>query len=529
MGLYVNPGNEGFATILRGEYVDKTGLLRLFDATLDTPDKLVLVSRPRRFGKSFAAQMVSAFYSVGCDSRDLFERLEVSRHERWDAHLNGFNVVRFDMAGVVQAAGASEAVSAIVRMLLPELREIAPSAGLRDAGLGFELKSTLADVVRATGRKFVFVIDEWDAPYRLTQDDETAQVTYADWLRGLFKDLSFTHEVIAGAYLTGILPIKKYSYQSAVSDFQEFTMVKPGAYAPYVGLVEDEVEVLCDRHGLDLADVRQWYDGYSLPGAAHVYAPYSVMRACTFNETGSYWVSTEACRSLRPYIEMNFDGLQSDLVRAVGGASLRVDPDGFQNDMTTIDVKDDVLALLIHLGYLAFDGVARTARIPNDEVRLELKRALAKSSHPKLVALMRESADLLEAVTRMDEATVAEGFQHVHERDCSPLFYNNEQSLRAVVKSSLVAAIDDYARIEELPGGKGFVDVAYLPARGSDRPALLVELKWNRPTTAALEQIRNNRYPESLRGLNVPILLVSITYDAKTRVHECQIEILDEQ
>lgn len=163
------------------------------------------------------------------------------------------------------------------------------------------------------------------------------------------------------------------------------------------------------------------------------------------------------------------------------------------------------------------------ARVPNDEVRLELRHALAKSSHPKLVALMRESADLLENVMRMDEAAVAEGFRRVHERDCSPLFYNNEQALRAVVKSSLVAAIDDYARIEELPGGKGFADVAYLPSRGSDRPALLVELKWNKSTTAALEQIRDNRYPESLRGLDVPILLVGITYDAKTREHECQI------
>lgn len=403
MGLCVNPGNEGFETILRGEYVDKTGLLRLFDDTLDTPDKLVLVSRPRRFGKSFAAQMVSAFYSAGCDSRNLFEGLEVSRHEGWDARLNSFNVVRFDMAGVVQAAGADEAIPTIVRMLLPELREIVPTAGLRDAGLGFELKSALADVARATGRKFVFVIDEWDAPYRLAQDDEAAQVAYADWLRGLFKDLSFTHEVIAGAYLTGILPIKKYSYQSAVSDFQEFTMVDPGGYAPYVGLLEDEVDALCDLHGLDPGDVRRWYDGYSLPGAAHLYAPYSVMRALARGKTGSYWVSTEAYRSLLPYIEMDFGGLQADLVRAVGGASLRVDPDGFQNDMTTIDVKDDVLALLIHLGYLAFDGVARTARVPNDEVRLELKRALAKSSHPKLVALMRESADLLGNIMRMDE------------------------------------------------------------------------------------------------------------------------------
>lgn len=528
MGSFVNPSGEGFATILRGEYVDKTGLLRLFDAALDTPDKLVLVSRPRRFGKSFAAQMVSAFYTAGEDTRSLFEGLEVSRRTGWDRNLNRFNVVRLDMASVIQSSGAAHVVPEVVRMLLPELRDLVPNAGKRDEGYGNELKSALADVVRATGCKFVFVVDEWDAPYRLAPDDKPAQDVYAEWLRALFKDLSFTPDVVAGAYLTGILPIKKYNHQSAVSDFQEYTMVDAGQYAPYVGFCENEVKMLCRKRGLDVSDVRKWYDGYSLPHARHIYAPYSVMRAYDRGKTGSYWVSTEAFRSLRPYIEMDFDGLQTDLVRAVGGLAIDVDPDGFQNDMTTIDAKDDVLALLIHLGYLAFDAALRTASVPNDEVRLELARALSKSTHPKLVELLHESVRLLADIVAMREEAVAEGFQRVHERDCSPLFYNNEQALRAVVKSALVAAIDGYARIEEMPGGKGFADVAYLPAKGSMRPALLVELKWDKPAQTALSQIHGRRYPEVLCGLNVPVLLVGVSYDAKTREHSCRIELLEE-
>ena len=332
------------------------------------------------------------------------------------------------------------------------------------------------DVVEATGRKFVFVIDEWDAPYRLARDNRSAQDAYAEWLRALFKGGGvFTPFAVAGAYLTGILPIKKYNHQSAVSDFREYTMVRPSAYAPYVGFTQDEVDALCDVHGLDVADVRKWYDGYDLydKGASNnVYAPFSVMCACDVGKTGSYWPSTETYELLREYIEMDFDGLQSELVQAIGGRSLSVDPDGFQNDMTTIECKDDVLTLLVHLGYLAYDLDTGMARVPKDEVRAELARTVARSRQPKLMALVRESAQLLDDLVAMREEEVARGFARVHDRDTSPLFYNNEQALRSVVKSALISAVDEYARIEELPGGEGLrgrcvLAQTWLPAAGA--------------------------------------------------------------
>ena len=375
----------------------------------------------------------------------------------------------------------------------------------------------------------MFVIDEWDAPYRLAQSNTAAQNAYAEWLRALFKGNNFTDEAIAGAYLTGILPIKKYAHQSAVSDFQEYTMVDPASYAPYVGFTEAEVEELCAQHAMDLEDGRRWYDGYDLAGNVGVYAPFSVMRACLRGKTGSYWVSTEAYESLRPYIEMDFDGLQADIARAVGGTSINLDPDGFQNDMTSIMGRDDVLTLLVHLGYLAYDAKSRMARVPNDEVRFELARAISKSRHPKLMELARDSAKLLEDIVAMLEDAVATGFERVHTRDCSPLFYNNEQALRSVVKTALLAAINEYARVEELPGGRGYADIVYLPRRGSMLPALVVELKWNKPVTTALDQIHNQDYPEVLRDLNVPILLVGVTYNARTKQHACRIEVLNEE
>lgn len=532
MGRYVNPGNEGFAGIACDEYVDKTGLISLFDSTLNTPRKLVMVSRPRRFGKSFAAQSLVAFYSCGCDSRSLFEGLEVSRREGWDEHLNEYNVLRLDMTEVMQSATDADAVAAVTEAVLPELRDLAPGAGSRAIGPKSLLADALWDAVQATGRKFVFVIDEWDAPYRLAQGNRPAQDAYAEWLRALFKSASLTAEVVAGAYMTGILPIKKYAHQSAVSDFWEYTMVRPGPYVPYVGFTEDEVEALCAEHGLDVADVRRWYDGYDLPAFkpgpedprhVAVYAPYSVMQACGFGVTGSYWPSTETFEELRRYIDMDFEGLQADVLRAIGGEELRLDPTTFQNDMAAVASRDDALTLLVHLGYLCYDIGTGRARVPNEEVRGELRRAVGRSRHANVARVMRDSMQLVEDVLARDEEAVATAIGRAHDAACAPIHYNGEQALRAVVKAALVAAVDDWACVDELPSGRGYADVAYLPRAESGRPALLVELKWDQPVGAAVDQVLARDYPQALRDLGVPILVVAVTYDAKTKEHTCRI------
>ena len=532
MGRYVNPSNEGFARIADEEYVDKTGLISLFDATLNTTRGLVMVSRPRRFGKSYAAQSVVAFYSCGADSRALFEGLEVSRREGWDQNLNAYNVLQLDMAGIMQSAAGADAVAAVADVVLPELRELAPDAGLHAVSRKSEVATALWDATKATGRKFVFVIDEWDAPYRLAQDDKVAQDGYADWLRSLFKNANLTPFVVAGAYMTGILPIKKYAHQSAVSDFDEYTMVDPGAYVPFVGFSEAEVGALCAEHGLDAEDVRRWYDGYDLPAFGQgpgepthvaIYAPYSVMRACARRRTGSYWPSTETFEELRRYIDMDFKGLQADVLRAIGGEELRLDPDTFQNDMTSVASRDDALTLLVHLGYLCYDIGTGRARVPNEEVRRELRNAVGRSRHPRVARVMRDSMLLVEDVLARDERAVAAAIGRAHDAACAPIHYNGEQALRAVVKAALVATVDDWACVDELPSGRGYADVAYLPRAGSGKPALLVELKWDGPVSAAVDQVLDRDYPQVLRDLGVPILVVAVTYRADTKEHSCRI------
>ena len=294
MGMYVNPGNEGFARILRGEYVDKTGIIGLVNKVVNTPQGLVCVSRPRRFGKSFAAESLVSYYCYGCDSRALFSGLEISRDPSFEEHLNAYNVVHLDMTAFTGTVGA-EVVPEVTRVLKEDLMREFPDAEHREA-----LPDLLVSIANDTNRKFVFVIDEWDAVFREAAFDTAAQERYVKFLRLLFKNAPFTSRAIAAAYITGILPIKRYGTQSAMTDFSEFTMVRPFRYAPYVGFVEKEVEQLAERHGMSIGELRRWYDGYELPQAGHVYAPYSVMSACTNNGANS---SPDLRNTISPHLE----------------------------------------------------------------------------------------------------------------------------------------------------------------------------------------------------------------------------------
>ena len=529
MGMYVNPGNAGFAGILSGEYVDKTGLIALVNSAIGTPNKLVCSTRPRRFGKTFAAESLVAYYTRGADSCSLFEGLDISRYPSFGEHLNAYNVVRLDMTGF---RGADDVAAAVGEVLLRDIGELCPEAVRRNAGRPDELVATLADFVAATGRKFVFVIDEWDAPLR----ERRSRASQEDWvyfLRLLFKNATFTADAIAACYMTGILPIVRYGTQSALSDFDEYTALAPDDYAPYVGLTEAEVEWLAERYRMDMGELRRWYDGYELPyvdkdanerRVVRAYAPYSVMSACRRRRVGRYWVSSEAFASLRDYIDLDFDGLQQAVVQALGGASVRVRTGKFENSIHDVANADDALTLLCHLGYLCYDAATGTARVPNEEVRAELADAVSESRHTEVARIVRESDALLRATWDMDEEAVAEALARAHDDGCAPTFYNDEQALRAVVKSAFIAAADHYATIEELPSGRGLADVVYLPKRGDPAPALVVELKWDRSPEAAIAQVRDRDYPAVLRDFGGPVLLVGVTYERKSKRHVCRIE-----
>lgn len=521
MGSYLNPGNGGFARIRNDIYVDKTGLIGLINQTIDTPRCLTCVSRPRRFGKSFAAQMLCAYYDKTCDSAGLFDDLEIADDAGYRDYLNQYDVIYLDMTGVIGETSTGDIVPYIQRNLIRELTEEYPDLQVVE---GFA--ATLANAVKTAGNKFIVIIDEWDAPIRET-GSLREQKKYLEFLRSLFKNSGMTNKIFAAAYMTGILPIKKDGSQSAISDFQEYSMIKPRQFGEYVGFTEEEVRKLCDEHGGDFERMKQWYDGYAFRDTASIYNPNSVMKAIRNKDVDSYWTQTSAAESLMGYISLDFDGLGRVVSDLIGGVETKVDTKGFANDLVTFRDRDDVLTLLIHLGYLAYDEETGKVYIPNEEIRQEFARAIRQVRRDDTIRRVRESEKLLEDTVHGNEEAVARQIERIHEEE-SPLYYNNEQALRSVIKRAYFSYGDEYVMFEELPAGTGYADIVYLPKKDSALPALVVELKWNQSAESALEQIHNRRYPEAVRRYGGEILLVGISYDreapAGKRKHRCRIE-----
>jgi hypothetical protein len=333
--------------------------------------------------------------------------------------------------------------------------------------------------------------------------------------------------------MTGILPIKKDGSQSAISDFEEYSVLEPGDFAGYVGFTEEEVKRICEEKNKDFEKMKFWYDGYTFGEKHSIYNPYSVMHAAGSGKFRSYWKKTSAAETLMTYIDMDQDGLQDTIARLIAGESVVVDTDSFQNDVESFACKDDVLTLLTHLGYLTYeeepesydgDEVTGLVRIPNEEVRSEFDKILRKAKHRSLIELVRKSDQLLKDTLEGKSEAIAKAIADVHDSEYAPTYYSNEQSLRYVVKMAYISCVDQYAKVEELPSGHGLADVVFLPKRRSTYPAMIVELKWNQEAEGAVKQIKERNYPKVLTNYGGRIVLVGINYDEETKNHTCVIE-----
>ena len=396
MGRFVNSGNSAFQVALNSEiYVDKTGLLAYTNKVMDTTAKFICNSRPRRFGKSITADMLTAYYCKGCSSEEMFSSLEIGQAPGFTKYLNQYDVIRINMQEFLsQTKNIYELLDRMKRLVLRDLKREYPNVDYFD---DTDLIESMQDVYQETNCPFVVIIDEWDCVFREYQQDKKAQEEYLDFLRDFLKDKVY----VALAYLTGILPIKKYGTQSALTDFTEFTMLEPGPLAPYVGFTEDEVKKLCTGHHMDYEEMRRWYDGYYFDEIGHVYNPNSVIKAVFCGKYSNYWTQTETYESLRIYIDLNFDGLKECLVDMLGGKRCRVDIGSFQNDMTSMKSRDDVLTLLVHLGYLGYDADNKEVYIPNEEIREEFIRAIKNGRRQELVKAIQLSDHLLKATINL--------------------------------------------------------------------------------------------------------------------------------
>ena len=520
MGLYLNPGNEEFrnAAIHSKIYVDKTEMIKFTNSQLFGEHKNICVSRPRRFGKSMAANMLVAYYSKGCDSKELFENFKIADDSSFKEHLNKYNVIHLN---IQQFLGRTETIHEMLELLSRKVtrelkREFADVTYYEE-----DLVSVIEEIYAQTHSFFVFIIDEWDCIFRVKGEDTEAQKLYLNFLRDLLKNQPYC----ILAYMTGILPIKKYGEHSALNMFDEYSMTNQRELAEFTGFTEQEVQELCPQYDMSYDKMKQWYDGYDLKGI-QIYNPRSVVMSLSGHDFDSYWTKTETYEALKKYIQMDMYNLKELVTRLIAGSSIEINPDKFQNDMTTFASADDVLTLLVHLGYLTYDSVDGTVSIPNKEVSREYVNAISTMNWHGVAESVESSRKLLEALWDMDADAVATGIEKAHE-EISILQYNDENSLSCTIQLAFYFAREYYTMIREMPAGKGFADICMVPRKKHpDKPAVVIELKWDKSAGGAIEQIKEKQYGDALKEYQGKLLLVGINYNKMTKKHECVIETM---
>ena len=526
MGHYLNPGTGLFEMSLRSEiYIDKSRLIEQTNRYIKTQQRYLCVSRPRRFGKSMALDMLAAYYDRMEDTQNIFDKLEICQSQSYDQHLNQYDVLRINMQEFLSASNnVDEMLKLLQTRLIKELKE-----RYTEIVEGDNLVFAMQDIYAKTKYPFVILIDEWDCLFREYQQDQDAQKRYLDFLRLWLKD----KEYVALAYMTGILPIKKYGSHSALNMFTEYSMTDPGSLAEFFGFTEEEVAKLCEEYGMDFEEARAWYNGYHL--LTHnknknkiyaMYSPKSVVEAMMRHKFGTYWNQTETYEALKMYIQMNMDGLKDAIIKMLAGEKVAINTGTFSNDMTTFSSKDDILTLLVHLGYLNYDSENEMVCIPNKEVSKEYMNAISTMDWHEVTDAVQESKELLEALWNLDEEKVAKGIDKAH-REISILQYNDENSLSCTITLAFYFAREYYTIIRELPTGKGFADICFLPRKKYvDKPAMIMELKWDKTAQGAIAQIEEKQYVDALKDYKGNLIIAGVNYDKKTKEHHAKIKML---
>lgn len=518
MGIYLNPDNIDFQEALNSRiYIDKTGLMKYTNSVIRTEDKYICVSRPRRFGKSMAANMLVAYYSKGCDSKEMFSSYNISKDTSFEKHLNKYNVIHINMVNFIdRKKSISESLLNLNNKIIRELKKENDNVDCSDWN---DLVSVLGEIFNEKRIPFVFVIDEWDCVFRMFKDSSAEQTEYLDYLRNLLKNQKY----VALAYMTGILPIKKYGEHSALNMFTEISMTNAAPMQEFTGFTEKEVYSLCQVYKKDFNEIKLWYDGYNVDGIS-IYNPKSVVECISRGTFRNYWSSTETYEALQVYIQMNYDGLRKKVVDMIGEEKVKVNIGKFQNDMTTFNSADDVITLLVHLGYLTYHE--SEVWIPNSEVRQEFINSIEDGGWETVMNAIRSSDELVDATINGDEEKVAQMIEKVHDENASILGYNNETSLSCVVSLAYYSARKEYTIHRELATGKGFADLVFIPRKTSNKPAMVIELKWDKSADTAIEQIKRKQYSDKISEYAGEILLVGINYDVDNKKHTCIIQKL---
>ena len=520
MGIYVNPGNENFMAAIRSEiFVDKSLFISKISGFINTRQKFVCVSRPRRFGKSMIGDLMKAYFSKGCDSREILSNLKIATDPCFEENLNKFNVLAIDLGAIFST---SQDKNEILSNLFSELRE---DFRKEFPQIEFSEKDSVAKMIQRTytetKTQFIIIIDEYDVLVR-EQISEDIFKGYLELLNSLFKNNELS-PAIALAYLTGILPVVRDKVQSKLNVFEESTMLSPFGFEKFFGFTKEETRALCNEYSMSFEECENWYDGYKI-GELEIYNPNSVVKAMMRRKYGNYWTKTGSYEAVSDYIKLDFDGVKTAVLEMISDREVPVNVDNFKNRLDEIKTKDNVLTYLIHLGYLNYNEDTKLCRIPNREIKEEWISALHDADNfAKIAEMIADSDKLLYLAQNGEAKEVAAALDKAHTEVSSVLNYNFESSLQAAIILAFYTARTKYTIIQELPAGYGFADIGFIPLNKKD-PAMIIELKCNHNADTAIKQIKNKNYPKVFENYLNNLLLIGVNYDKETKVHECVIE-----
>ncbi len=524
MGFFLNVGNNGFIRSLNSEiYVDKTMLIKECNKVFNTNNCFMCVTRPRRFGKTMTLSMLNAYYSKGCDSKELFKGLKIENDESYLKHLNKHNVIWIDMSELYTGLNdknlfVNKLKKYIYLDLKDKYKELNLNFNLED---GMFLANTFKEINFKLNERFIFLIDEWDVIYREQENNTNLCDEYTEFLRNLFKSSSVSN-CLDLVYMTGILPIKRYSTQSTLNMFQEYNMINPRGLESFIGFTEDEVKELCSKYNRNFNELKNWYDGYKLNGV-DIYNPCSVIEAIISGRFNGYWTQTSATEAIVKYLKYKKGNLKKSLALLITGEKAKVDVTMFENDLTKIYNNDSALTVLIHLGYLAYDEDSKACYIPNYEISKEFERAIKIINWKEYKNPISNSEELYEETLKGNTSYINKTMDSVHQIFTTMFNKNSEAILQMVVHICYFNCIEHYFIQKEATTSTGRADLAFIPKDNTHIP-MIIELKVDSTLDDALKQIKEKKYINLFEGYHGKVLYVAITYNSKTLVHDSKIE-----
>mgnify|MGYP004507437109 CR=1 FL=1 len=523
MSLYLNKNNDKFISYRNDDiYIDKSLLVGVTNKNIGIErKKFMCITRPRRFGKTMALSMLNAYYSTGCDSKVIFDKLQIANDESYLEHLNKHNVIWIDMASLyTNIENKDELVVELKKRILADLKEKYVNINLTN----LLLSDAIIEINSKLNERFIFLIDEWDVVFREQENNKKLCDDYIMFLRGLFKssDVSACIDLV---YMTGILPIRRYSTQSTLNMFTEYNMIDSDNLASYVGFTEDEVKGLCIKYQRDFNEIKKWYNGYKLNDVL-LYNPKSVVEAVLKNKCKDYWTQTSAIEAVTNYMNYDHGVLKDTIAKMLTGLEADVDPLAFDNDLTKIDSCDAALTVLIHLGYLAYNEDMESCYIPNYEIKQEFERALKKLNWQEIYNPISNSKKLYDETLKGNADFINQTLDQNHLELAGPFNKNKEDILGIIVQISYYNAKKYYNVRKEDTSTLGRADISFIPYDNTHIP-MFVELKVNSTPEDAIKQIKERKYFNSLGEYHGKVLLLGISYNDKTLKHNSQIEVIE--